>query len=130
LSRGASEAVLVESAPKPLAAIRANLQKARLSEQAEVLPVPVQSAIPHLHGLNRFFDIIFLDPPYESGYAIKTIHWLAQTPILAANGIIAVELPASSDLDIDVAQNNTYAIQKEKIYGRTKFVFLTYVGDI
>lgn len=45
-----------------------------------------------IEGLNLKFDIIFLDPPYESNFAIETLKYISNTKnILSKNGIIVYE---------------------------------------
>ena len=61
LSRGASEAVLVEHAREALAAIRENTTALDLSDRVRVVARRVDRAFELLDGP---FGIVFLDPPY------------------------------------------------------------------
>ncbi|MGH2380729.1 MAG: 16S rRNA (guanine(966)-N(2))-methyltransferase RsmD [Candidatus Limnocylindria bacterium] len=63
LSRGAAHATFVEQARTALAALRANLERTRLSELADVVPVDVERFLAGVVG--RSWDLVFLDPPYE-----------------------------------------------------------------
>ena len=60
LSRGAAEAVLVDSAPGAVAAVRRNL--AELGAEAQVLR---QDALRWLAGAEGEYDLVFADPPYD-----------------------------------------------------------------
>jgi len=67
LSRGAARAVFIEQDRTILRALRTNLERCRLSEQAQVIQ---GDAMQHLERLIRRaaeFDIVFADPPYVSG---------------------------------------------------------------
>lgn len=61
LSRGADHASWIESARPALAALRFNLRALDLEQCGEVIPKPVERALPRLTGL---FDLVFADPPY------------------------------------------------------------------
>jgi 16S rRNA (guanine(966)-N(2))-methyltransferase RsmD len=118
LSRGASEAVLVEYAPQALKTIFENLQRSKLAGQAKVLPLKTERAVPLLRRDNKLFDIIFMDPPYEAGYITKTVNQLAENNVLAKQGLLVIEMPAREAEPVVMA----FALIKEKIYGDTKFL--------
>ena len=61
LSRGASAAVLVESARDALAVIRQNAQALGAEKRISLFDTKVERAIPRIAGP---FAIVFLDPPY------------------------------------------------------------------
>jgi 16S rRNA (guanine966-N2)-methyltransferase len=61
LSRGAERARLVESDPRALRLLRANVEALGLEDRAEVVPVDALSAAAWEAGP---FDLVFLDPPY------------------------------------------------------------------
>jgi 16S rRNA (guanine966-N2)-methyltransferase len=62
LSRGAAEAVLVDSSPKAARTIVDNLRRARVVARAEVRRLDAIRSIP---GLSGTFDLVLLDPPYR-----------------------------------------------------------------
>lgn len=84
-SRGASEAVLVESDRQAAAVIRENA--ARLGLRATVLPMSVHSA---LAGPPRESDLVFIDPPYDLSEealagdlaALVTRGWLSEDALV------------------------------------------------
>jgi 16S rRNA (guanine966-N2)-methyltransferase len=62
LSRGASRAVFVDSDPRAIAAIRANLDALGIAA-----PVHKRTALAYLNNASDGpFDLVFLDPPYSS----------------------------------------------------------------
>lgn len=63
LSRGAAEAVFVDSSPASCRAIRENLERAGL--EARVLCLPARRAIEKLVKEGARFDWAFADPPYS-----------------------------------------------------------------
>lgn len=64
LSRGAVEAVFVESDRAALGALRANLASTGLGDRAEVVATTVESWLQSAGAARRRFDVAFCDPPY------------------------------------------------------------------
>jgi 16S rRNA (guanine966-N2)-methyltransferase len=105
ISRGATQATLVDSSAAAIAVIRRNLQT--LGIGAEVLH---QRALPFLRNARthaRQYDLVFLDPPYGQASALGPELTRALVPVLGPGGRVVVEsdprtplklgLPAASD---------------------------------
>ncbi len=67
LSRGATEAMFVDRSPSALAAVRDNLARTGLGNGATVRRSDVRRFLEREPVDPQGFDIVFLDPPYESG---------------------------------------------------------------
>lgn len=119
LSRGAKEAVLIDSSDKAMAVIRENLTHTKLSDNAETMKSDVFSALKTLSSNGRRFDIIFMDPPYAAGLYKKTLETIVQYNILADDGYIVAE-QSSDDEAVDIEGLKNYRI---KDYKTTKMVF-------
>ena len=65
LSRGASKAVFVDQERGALKALRGNLERTRLSEQAQVMSQEVFAWLKRYTGPR--FNLVFADPPYVKG---------------------------------------------------------------
>ena len=89
LSRGAGAAVFVESDARAAAAIRANLEAARLT--GELLTMPAARAIATLRAHGRRFGGVFLDPPYGRGWIAPTLALLERAGVVSEGGWIVVE---------------------------------------
>lgn len=88
LSRGAERAVFVDSAKAAETAVRANLEKSRLTGKA----VFVRSdASAYLGACRESFSLIFMDPPYGGGLYEAALKLIGERNLLAEGGIIAVE---------------------------------------
>ena len=95
LSRGASEAVFVDSRREACHLIRSNLKKTKLENQSRV----VQSD--YLDFLNRCgetFQIILLDPPYAEVFLENALKRITEIDILQSGGIIVAERPLGKEL--------------------------------
>jgi len=90
LSRGAAGAVLVESSPAALHALRANLA-ALEAEDAVCLPLDYREAIRRLSAKGRTFDLVFLDPPYGKGLVGLAAELLSRAGILAPGAVVVAE---------------------------------------
>jgi 16S rRNA (guanine966-N2)-methyltransferase len=89
LSRGAREAVFVESARPALAAIRGNVQSLAVDARATILAQRVERALDLVTGT---FDLILVDPPYaEVRLPGFTAVLQKSARRLAASGILTLE---------------------------------------
>lgn len=93
LSRGAAEVVFVDQAPQVGRHLRATLETLR----ADNASVHVADAMQYLQGAPRPFDIVFLDPPFESDLLAGILERLARG-WLAPEAFVYVECPADKDL--------------------------------
>jgi 16S rRNA (guanine966-N2)-methyltransferase len=69
LSRGAIEAVFVDRSPPALNAVRENLARTGLDHGASVKRSDVRRFLEGGAAASEAFDLVFLDPPYETGQA-------------------------------------------------------------
>lgn len=92
LSRGASDAVFVESDPRTAKIVRANIATLGVAGRTEVLTTKVTAAVagPPPGGP---FDVIFADPPYAVGEDEVTavLAGLAGNGWLAPDAVVVVE---------------------------------------
>lgn len=121
LSRGAKRAVFVEKNPKAMACVRENLSHTRLSERAETMQTDALIALSRLSE-RESFDYIYLDPPYGKGLERRVLEHLADTSLLAEDGVIIIE--AALDTAFDYVKGLGYSLIKTKIYKTNKHVFL------
>lgn len=90
LSRGAAGAVLVESSPNALTALRTNLATLG-AEGALCLPLDYREAVRRLSAKGRTFDLVFLDPPYGKGLVGRSAELLSRAGILAPGAVVVAE---------------------------------------
>ena len=103
LSRGAKSALFVDKRADAVKLVRENLALCHLEENAQVI-------------CGRF-DIIFLDPPYESGLLEQAMEKIAQFDILSPHGIMVAESPQNQTLPELPAP---YGLYREYRYGKIK----------
>lgn len=127
LSRGAKKAVFVDKNKDSVRCIGQNLSHTRLEEDAEVLPMDVLQAIRNLSKRNKYFDIVFMDPPYEGGMEKDVLDELASAEIIDGKTIIVVE--TSLRTDIDGWNDGRYEVVRIKRYKTNCHVFLRYISE-
>ena len=118
LSRGADEVVFVDKDFRSVALTRQNL--AKLGVQAQVVKSDYLNALKYFKGLGKTFDIILLDPPYQSGVYQSCLEAICEYQLLEKGGMIVCE--QSKDLSFDFSLFN---LESEKLYGIKKVVYLT-----
>lgn len=121
ISRGASEAVLVENNPAARAAIESNLAALSADEAVRLLPLDCRSALALLGKRGDQFDLILADPPYWSREAENLLDLVGRSAILARDGMVVIEHPVKSTPG---PSGPGWALIRRKEYGRTALSFL------
>jgi 16S rRNA (guanine(966)-N(2))-methyltransferase RsmD len=88
LSRGAKHCDFVEADAKSCEIIRENLSLTGLKERAKVFNLPVARA---LARLERPYDLVVADPPYEYDRAETELRDAVERGLLAEDGVVVVE---------------------------------------
>lgn len=117
LSRGAARAVFVDNSRASQAVIRENLAATGLAKQARVIADDAVSFL--AHAADRY-DIIFLDPPYDAGFAPQVLPLLER--VLAPGGIVLFEHRLKEELP---AEAGGLVLKKNYRYG--KIAVTTYI---
>jgi 16S rRNA (guanine(966)-N(2))-methyltransferase RsmD len=89
LSRGATGATFVESDPHARRLLEANVRRCGFERVADVRPVPVSRFLQRARG--PAYDIVFLDPPYQTQHAQQVLPSLGGNGIVHSHGMVVVE---------------------------------------
>ncbi len=119
LSNGAKVAYLVDNNNIAIKTINSNIKKLNI-DNAKVLKGDYKNI---LNNMNTKFDLIFLDPPYETNYLEESIKLIIDNDLLKESGLIICE---SSSLDKIIYPNN-FEVYKEKKYGDKYVVILKHI---
>jgi len=90
ISRGADHVVLVEEDSRIAAML--NEQKDLFNTQQ--IDVRNQNALTYLQNVKQQYDVIFLDPPFDSDLLEKVIPMILKQKLLGLNGLLYVESAA------------------------------------
>lgn len=144
LSRGAERATLVDMSREATDVIAANAKKTHLLGRCRILNTSFSSFLRGAAG-RETYDIIFLDPPYDSNMLPKALRAIDEGGILAAGGTVVCE----TDCDVPVRATRSrhdeekeaeriladvfggnealrarYSVMKSVLYGRTRITLL------
>ena len=116
LSRGARECVFVDSSNESLRLVKENLRRCGARARTECC-----DALGFLRR-REGFDLIFIDPPYDSGLAAEAVEAVKEFDILSKGGIMIVESRRDAALP---ATETGYGSEKVYRYGKIKITVIT-----
>lgn len=94
ISRGAKEVVFTDVSKKSVELIKKNL--ALIKEGAQVL---LKNGLDYIKDCNKKFDIIFIDPPYDSDLGIKALTAISEKSVLQEGGVAVFESDKECDIE-------------------------------
>ena len=111
VSRGCRSAFFCDSDSRSLARAKKNVLHAGFESKCVLNQI---NALAFLKSTNLKFDIVFLDPPYNSGLCESALSLIFEKGILTTDGIAVVERDETDKFSFFGAK-----LIKEKKYGRT-----------
>ncbi len=118
-SRDAASVDLVEQNSQAAGA----LDRSKLLLGADSVRVHRQDAFGYLRRTRQAYDLVFIDPPFETALAQDTLNWLAgaEPGLLAPQALIYVEIPNSTELALTTAH---WQIHRDKGFGDSRALLL------
>lgn len=113
LSRGAKQAVFVDSREDACRLIRENLRKTGFDKEGRVVR---SDYLEFLQRCTETFEIILIDPPYAEVFLENSIKMITEIDILQSGGIIVAERPFGKELALDIPG---YTRSRDYKYGKT-----------
>jgi 16S rRNA (guanine966-N2)-methyltransferase len=110
LSRGAESALFVDRDAAAVAAIRRNLE----AVGTRAGRVRRQEALRFLDGCRASFDLVFVDPPYDSAARLAERLSEALPPVLGESAVIVTESDKRDPLQLSLP------LLRERAYGDTR----------
>lgn len=118
LSRGAHHSTFVDNSKDSVLITKKNLEATHLDSSAVVIN---SDSIDFLTKTDKKFDIIFIDPPYESDLYEKSLSKIKENSLLTDSGFIVLEYDTETTPSFDFCG---FDIFKEKKYGRVKILLM------
>ena len=127
LSRGAEIAVLCDNNIEAIKIINQNVEKTKMKDKAIVIKDNYTKCLETLKNKQMKFDLIFLDPPYKTNFAVDALEKILALDLLSKDGIIIIETEDEQReiKNIELIDININDIRK---YGRVKLMFLSRKG--
>ncbi len=119
LSRGAAKAYFIENDPKALSCIQENLQFTKLNKSSMIINM---DACASLSRIEEVVDILFMDPPYDSGLDVTVLQLLGHASCIDEETLIIVEAALSKKSSDYEACG--FQVIREKKYKTNKHIFL------
>ena len=123
ISRGAKKVYFVDHEKKAINTIKINTKN--MTEDFEILNMGYEDALNKLCELDVKFDLVYLDPPYKSDFAVKSMNILAEKGLLSPNALVVVEHDLQNDLQ---NKPSCYIMKKSKKYGIAYVDIFTFIS--
>lgn len=122
-SRGAEKTILCDKSKEAIKIIKRNIEKTHLKEKVELYNLDYETLINT--KIKEKIDIIYIDPPYDSDFAIKAIKLAIEQGIVDENSNIIVETDDEKLILQELSKVKIKVMDKRK-YGRAVLIFLKY----
>lgn len=122
LSRGAELAVFVDNSTSAVQLIKKNITLCGFPDNSLVFKRDLSKGLSFLtKGLpEKFFSVVFVDPPYRKGIAAKMLGKLVNSSLLSPQALVVIEEDALAELPTQVAG---LTLVDRRRYGETGFWF-------
>lgn len=121
LSRGAKTSVLCDNSYKAIQIIKENVNKTHYEKQVKILNNDYKKALESLK--NERFDIIFLDPPYETEFDIIALNVIIENNMITDEGMIILETDRAKEKE-EMLKKIDINVWDLRNYGRVSLFFL------
>ena len=121
VSRGARKAILCDKSKEACMIIKKNIEKTHALEKTELYQADYKEVLKN--KIHEKLDIIFLDPPYKTDFAIEAIKIAMERDLLNKDSIIIIETDDSNRILKDL-ENINCEVNDIRKYGRAYLIFL------
>lgn len=118
LSRGARHVDFVDNNKANISALKKLVEKLKITN-CTLNTLDYYEALKQFKDENKLFDIIFLDPPYESGLAETALQKIFKFDLLSPGGVIIWEHPATNE-----SHKFSSKVTTKKTYGKIQIDFI------
>lgn len=120
LSRGAKKAILCDKSKEAIKIIKTNVEKTHFQEKAEIYNTDFEEC---LNRIKEEVDIIYIDPPYQTDYILKSLEMLEKSKIIKKETKIILETDNEQRIIKQIEKLKFEIIDKRK-YGIAHIIFL------
>ena len=120
-SRGAKKVILCDKSKDAINIISRNIEKTHLKEKVELYNLDYETLLKN--KIKEKMDIIYIDPPYNSDFAIKSVEHIISKKIADENSTIIIETDNEEKLLKELKKTDIEVIDKRR-YGRATLIFI------
>lgn len=120
-SRGAKKVILCDKSKDAIKIINKNIEKTHLNEKVELYNLDYELLLKT--KIKENLDIVYIDPPYDSDFAIKSIECILKKNLIDENSIIIIETDDEEKILENLKKIEVEITDKRK-YGRAVLIFL------
>jgi len=124
ISRGAKKAIFCEKNRNAIEIIEKNIEKTRFTNKSLLIKNDFEKGLTYINNQNIKVDIVFIDPPYKTDLAKKSVEKILDIDILNDNFIMVIETDEPERILNDIEDMNITVYDKRK-YGRVSIIFLS-----
>ena len=125
-SRGAKKAILCEKERNAVNIIKKNIEKTHLEENTTLYALPFEKVVKE--KLEEKANIVYIDPPYKTDLAKKSIELLLEHNKLEQDAILIIETDEEERIKKEI-QNLKIKIIDQRKYGRAHLIFIQKQDD-
>ena len=133
LSRGAKMSVFCDKDLGTTQLIKRNLKHCKLEAHSVVLCCDFKQAVKKISTQRADYDkpdIVFLDPPYDTGLLQEALNKIIEADILTKGAIIVAEHAKNDVVLKEEALQKEYLVVREEKYGDTLISFIKRTVDV
>ena len=120
-SRGAKKVILCDKSKEAIKIIEKNIEKTHLNKKVELYNIDYEALIKT--KIKEKIDIVYIDPPYNSDFAIKSIKYIIEKELIDENSNIIIETDDDEKM-LENLKNIEVEITDKRKYGRAILIFL------
>ena len=120
-SRGAKKVILCDKSKDAINIINKNIEKTHLKEKIELYNLDYETLLKN--KIKEKMDIIYIDPPYNSNFAIKTVEYIIEKKIADKNSTIIIETDCEEKI-LEELKKIDIEITDKRRYGRATLIFI------
>ncbi len=121
VSRGAKKAILCDKSKEAIKIIQKNIEKTHQEEKIDLYQEDFKELLKT--KIKEKLDIVFLDPPYETGFAYQAIEIMLSKNLIDENTIIVIETDRPDKIKEKLEKLEIENMDQRK-YGRAHLIFL------
>lgn len=121
ISRGAKKAILCDQSKSAIQVIQKNVEKTHCREQTEIYLMDFETLLKT--KIKEQQDIIYIDPPYDTDYAIKSLKLIVEKDLIKEESLIIIETDQKEKIMKQLETIEIEIVDTRK-YGRAHLIFL------